>query len=522
MLMQLLRSKENIKRAIRAAIVERTSDEHAMFYSEMKKAAEDVKGFEKQIRKELASADSYQPSYGYYYALPKSELVDRYLVYLPFKELVIRYCFVQVIADILDPQLIATCFANRLDTSESKRLTLSFANHSWPDYCHWQSEAAKTSNKLIVTDLSSFFDNIDSKKLLSGIASNMGTEVNSPFFQYFQKVLLQPVHRFGGHVGDVDTLVQRNKGIMTGPCSDSMLANFYLMDLDKKMSQLEGIEYGRYVDDIKLFGQDREKLQAAFSILQRELHDLGLNINSSKTKLIDSKEEVIELITQEIVMGVDHYGNEHTKTRSIVYEQEAKELELDLPFDKREIAVDLEKEITSASDAKEFCFILSEVDVDDWQPTHLAKLVLILKRYPSSTKHAVWQVIRAMREGNEEVQTLAEEYVTEQCLVDPQIHNYAKSRLLHHLIKPRKRDRRYVYQVLEDESFIKSIKSVLRTTPETLLRVYALEVFCLKFGAFTLPEIQQVFIKAKVPLNHFEAYALTQVAETKQEVKSSG
>lgn len=127
MLISKLASDDNIKRAINNAKTERRAIEHAMFQSEIDDLLTDKEAFISELQAELSNINAYQPQFGYYYLMPKSALVNRYVVQLPFKELVIHYCFVQVIADKLDLQLAKNCFANRLEFKHGKkRLTECF------------------------------------------------------------------------------------------------------------------------------------------------------------------------------------------------------------------------------------------------------------------------------------------------------------------------------------------------------------------------------------------------------------
>ncbi|MDN3663367.1 hypothetical protein [Vibrio agarivorans] len=90
---------------------------------------------------------------------------------------------------------------------------------------------------MLVTDLSSFFDNIDRELLLKKIASGLGTAVDSSFLRYFNRVLSQPVIRYSTANGiQEEVLLTRNKGITTGPACNGVLANFYLMDVDQKVA----------------------------------------------------------------------------------------------------------------------------------------------------------------------------------------------------------------------------------------------------------------------------------------------
>ena len=56
--------------------------------------------------------------------------------------------------------------------------------------------------------------------------------------------------------------------------------------------QREGISYGRYNDDIRIFGNKKSEVLEALKIIQEEVLTLGLNLNSTKTKLHEGPEQI--------------------------------------------------------------------------------------------------------------------------------------------------------------------------------------------------------------------------------------
>lgn len=112
-LLNQVRSKENIRRAFRYALSDRTNNDAYFDYFEI----EYVKKYEEKTREEIWEQLKYpkdfyaQVAYAYYF--PKNDLCYRRMVYIPFKDLVIRYAFVIVLANYLDQSLSQRCFANR-------------------------------------------------------------------------------------------------------------------------------------------------------------------------------------------------------------------------------------------------------------------------------------------------------------------------------------------------------------------------------------------------------------------------
>ena len=129
-----------------------------------------------EIAQELTSPDDYQPRPAFAYYPPKSALCYRRMVYVPIKDLVVRYALGIVFADRLDPQMIPTCFANRRSSGEQRSVSFTepFQSRGWPAFCAWQREQAETAKVLIRCDISSFYDSISHRHLLMTLAGELG------------------------------------------------------------------------------------------------------------------------------------------------------------------------------------------------------------------------------------------------------------------------------------------------------------------------------------------------------------
>ncbi|WP_095499748.1 reverse transcriptase domain-containing protein [Paraferrimonas haliotis] len=479
MLIKALTNKKNIETAFTSAIEERLNSEHVCFPSEVTYAKANKEEIIASIERIFLNPENFEPELGFYYTMPKSDLVSRQLVYLPITELVIHYCYAQVLAERLDAQLQGTCFANRFERDRnSERLSENFATSSWPAYCEWQKRSASNNLMMVKTDISSFFDNVDCSLLVEKVASRLSTSVSNPFFVIFKKLIMAPAHLYSSHCQ-----YQRNKGLVTGPLSMGVLANYYLMDIDDAISNLEGIEYGRYVDDIKIFSNDKKQLKKAFSKLQDLLHLLGLNVNTTKTALLSKHEQVIELVKQEITVASNYSGEEEVRLTKLVDKIKGEELELDERFELRDNTFDRDAPLENANDAKRYCFALNDIDADEWSVDDVATLSQILQRYPQSSRHACWLMICALFSDDTEVQNTAERFITDSMWNNENIHDYAKARIIHHLVKYRYNGDSYLernkHAFLESKFFNSIIEIICKNGANdiTLLRCYAFEAF---------------------------------------------
>jgi hypothetical protein len=81
-------------------------------------------------------------------------------------------------------------------------------------------------------------------------------------------------------------LVERYESIKQGTATSSFCADALLYHIDETLSNLKGIKYWRYSDDILILGDNYE---TADKILKGMLMDMGLSINPKKEQVLDNK-----------------------------------------------------------------------------------------------------------------------------------------------------------------------------------------------------------------------------------------
>lgn len=81
-------------------------------------------------------------------------------------------------------------------------------------------------------------------------------------------------------------LVERYESIKQGTATSSFCADALLYHIDETLSNLKGIKYWRYSDDILILGDNYE---AADKILKDMLMDMGLSINPKKEQVLDNR-----------------------------------------------------------------------------------------------------------------------------------------------------------------------------------------------------------------------------------------
>lgn len=160
--------------------------------------------------------------------------------------------------------------------------TLSYSEDKYESYLNdfvkTQKLCAKKYKYLYVFDIRNFFKSVNLSKLKDLYFDNCFSNV------IWYDVLFSELL--------VNTKIQ---GL--NPCSevDFFLANLYLSPLDIKMAQINGIEYFRYDDDIRVYSNNKKLLDKLSLVIKSALFPLSLDLNTEKTKLIDTKDEQLEL-----------------------------------------------------------------------------------------------------------------------------------------------------------------------------------------------------------------------------------
>jgi hypothetical protein len=149
-----------------------------------------------ELTNELKKPLDYQLAQAFAYFTPKTELCFRRMIYIPFKDLVVRYAFAIVVADLVDQDLSPKCFANRRDHRRgASQLLEDFARVSWPSFCKWQRDIRDDGNFpiLLRTDISAFYDAISHDYLVKEMANCLSVAPDSILMKLFHQILRVPV-----------------------------------------------------------------------------------------------------------------------------------------------------------------------------------------------------------------------------------------------------------------------------------------------------------------------------------------
>jgi len=440
-LLEIVVSRDRLEQAIIWAYNDRLGD---AFYDpfEMDWVPSLQESILRGLQRDLADVAAYRPGPAFSYLLPKSRLCFRYMVYVPFRDLVVRYALVSVLADVLDHSLSPTCFAHRRarGTRARRFLLHDYARRSWPAFCDWQADCARRYPVMLGADISACYDSVCHEQLLGLLAEALGIPPEAPLLGLLETLLRVPVISYSRLDGRAGPARIRRQGLATGSNGEGFLANLYLRDIDAAMSRLPGIAFGRYVDDIRIFARSRKAALRALAVLQELLLERGLNLNAAKTAFAEPPGKS----GRRLAASPDYLVPEGEG--SAIRFTEFPASVLDQRFERFSRRFRPAARLESDQDAKDYCRFMSShqrgghalLALSGRRPAHADTLAEILVRWPGASRHAAWLLFQCAAEAR--VPAATRQHAARrlfESLVDENVSNYAKYRLLHHLTKYR-------------------------------------------------------------------------------------
>ena len=359
----------------------------------------------KMVRSRLLDYQTFETKVAVRALKRKNAFALRNFVTPDIEDNIARMAVVLPIANELEAKLIDNCFSNK--RGEQLKLNNSlmedYAKHGWPKFCEWQAAAVKNYNLLLKTDLSSFFDSVCHEHLINAIKKEFGIPSNDPLV-FLLKQLLKVKHVYSGHSDPKEVI----HGITIGPLGNHVFANLLLNEIDHIMLSIAGIEYGRYVDDIRIFANSKQKIKTALNTLQMKLFEIGLNLNGAKTQYAGNTKLLNKLLSEKFFTYLDEEDIGNFKAPSPKRESEivldmqryhdSKVNDVNLPFntDYRDLASWKRIKMMSRSDLKkEYLHSINQaLRIDPGKINHIAvnRLIRFVCDDPDNEKFACWLI----------------------------------------------------------------------------------------------------------------------------------
>jgi len=481
-----LRSREILSVALNYALFDRVNGDFLFDPLEIENARANSETIINELIEELSDSGQFEPRPAFAFFPPKNHLCDRRLIYIPIKDLTVRYSMAIVFSEQIESEIHPHCFAYRRATGNyvRNRFTEEFSTGGWARFCQWQAERCGDNSILLRTDISSFYDSISHDYLVDAICRHLVIPPECALVSLFKRLLKVPVIYYSPSTDQIGGPETTRQGLPIGDGVEGYLANLYLKDVDDAMIHAQA-RYGRYVDDIRLFGNSRQEVLRHLRILQEQLLRKGLNLNSSKTQMAEDASSRNDLMSR-LYHASSEDDVENEQAGSVIQEQ------VDVPFEQFARTFTEHQLLERGDDAKDFCKFLGAhnangqplVSLGGRQIWHVERLREVVSRWRGPTKHATWLLAQtgAYRDVPAQVQQQARNVIIE-LLSNDSISPYSRYRLLHHLIKARRT------QGGEISRFIDQFHLAERQ------RIEALLPSCLAAPAFELNLIALYYLK---------------------------
>lgn len=233
---------------------------------------------------------TYKPQRGFKFYQPKAALTCRTKTMLYVEDALVYQAIANAIGaenyDTLQEQE-AFVFGSILHPEVKKGLSLlEEENPNFFFFKFWKNLFNKFKDSIIhnievdkvnckfETDITGFFDCIPHYNLLMKLSDRFNVE------NEILDLLSSCLNIWSGTKDSITPGV----GIPQGPLPSFLFANMLLHDLDDLIIG-EGFKYYRYMDDIKIYGYQKEELVKALVLIDKYLKGNGLSINAKKTNI---------------------------------------------------------------------------------------------------------------------------------------------------------------------------------------------------------------------------------------------
>ncbi len=249
----------------------------------------------------------YEPKKSVTITSPKSKGLHRPVALLYIEDALLFDFLVNQLLKVLEPLLLKGVQDHRLnDNLESPDFK------SW--YIEWESfqrilrqNVLNTSNCMVLTDITSYYDSIDHLRLRSMLLEHGSTE-QRPFIFLIMNMLERWVHRPEYSLNSLRGLPQFDLESLR------FLATFYLHEHDERIAQ-DGNIWFRWLDDMFVFADSTENAMNAINHINSSVRDLSLTLNSGKTEIVENS-NVFSVLSFDYFDKCQFFSKEERRTRN--------------------------------------------------------------------------------------------------------------------------------------------------------------------------------------------------------------
>jgi Reverse transcriptase (RNA-dependent DNA polymerase) len=227
---------------------------------------------------------TYEPRRGASYEVPKANFTIRDSIYIPFVDRLVYQALIDHLIVPIDPLFSSGVFSHRLRGSATKWIFYSGVSQ-WKKFLNAVKTAllAKSESWLVITDLSQYFETVRFGFLKRQLEEVLGAAL-TPDLQHCIDTLMTCLTSWSPYKG---------YGLPQNIDASSFLGNVLLDRIDKLMER-EGFPTMRYMDDIRIVVPCEADARKTLVRLVSHLRDVGLGLNSAKTKILGPNSQDIQ------------------------------------------------------------------------------------------------------------------------------------------------------------------------------------------------------------------------------------
>lgn len=263
---------------------------------------------------------TYQASSLHHVDVPKSTLAVRPGSVPAIEDRIVTFGILEILTPIIDKHISQNVYSCRLKRDYQKRKRLfedrdvPFLKRKtikklkiikewyqlWPQF--YEASRYLFEEKgykfLAVSDISAYFENINHTILRNQLYGYVGKH------RAVVNLLMSILGRWAWQTAEG---IPIERGIPQGNEVSSYLGVIYLMPLDTAFDRIENkkdIKYLRYMDDVKIFCKDQETARYSLFIMNRELRELHLNQQGTKTMILSLPEirnKIVDVRIDEVI-----------------------------------------------------------------------------------------------------------------------------------------------------------------------------------------------------------------------------
>ncbi len=224
---------------------------------------------------------SYSPAYRVERDVPKANGTLRYSLEQTIVDRFVYQFLATQLAPTLDPLISARVLSHRVRPRDSKGKLKTLFKAGVGQWCRFEELASADVEVLFVVeaDVQTFYESISLDVIKHGLSSAISvaniSESQKGKLNRFAKILVQHLRAW---------TYKADRGLPQNRDASSFLANLVMREIDDQMIN-DGLDYFRYMDDVRIRCKSHSEARQALALLCVRLREIGLSLNSRKTKI---------------------------------------------------------------------------------------------------------------------------------------------------------------------------------------------------------------------------------------------